>query len=212
MSTRNKATSKTLAFITRATESREDPYWEGEFPVYCWSLHAWAVREDGSFEDPSYFISQIVYDLHSSFPRPRRGFSKAPYTVREKGWGEFDIGVEIRFRDSTLAPFTATVPLSFDPETETRVTVPFKGVSAEFKDLLAAGGGDAWTTRDDLSKRVAELARDPEALKALLARVQGREEAGDPGVVKMQAEGFVDYCVSNIQDFLGADKREEISN
>jgi hypothetical protein len=206
MSTRNKAASKTLAFITRATESRDDAYWEGEFPVYCWSLHCWGVREDGSYEDPSHFIAQIVYDLHSSFARPRRAYSKAPYTVREKGWGEFDIGVEVRFRDSSLAPFKTTVPLSFDPEQETRVNLSFKGsagsMSAEFRECLARRGKDAWTTRDDLCRSLAAIARDPEALKGLLQRVKQREEAADPLVVKMQAEGFTDYCVSDVKSFL----------
>jgi hypothetical protein len=212
MSTRTKATTKSLAFFTRATESRDDPYWEGEYPVYRWSVHAWGVREDGSLEDPSYYISKIIYDLHSSFPRPRRSYRKAPYCVREKGWGEFDIAVEVHFRDSQIPPFYTTVPLVFEPETQ-RIPVnlpPFKGsIGAEFKALLASGvqGKDAWKTKDDLRQKIDEIARDPEALRHLLAKVEKRvaEDGGGFSVQKMASEGFVEYFVKDISEFVQVD-------
>ncbi len=55
----------------------------------------WGEREDGSWEDPSYYISRVAFELHPSFTKSRRVLAVAPYTVREKGWGEFEIGAEI---------------------------------------------------------------------------------------------------------------------
>lgn len=51
----------------------EDPLHEGEFPYYKWSFQAYGEREDGTLEDPSYYVSKLVVELHPSFPKHRRG-------------------------------------------------------------------------------------------------------------------------------------------
>ena len=143
MTTRTKGVTKNVVFITKAIESLEDPLHEGEFPVYKWSIQMWGEREDGSWEDPSYYISRVAFELHPSFTKSRRVLAVAPYTVREKGWGEFEIGAEIVFTDPSVPHFQTQIQLLFDPVSESRVTIPFKNISASFKQTLAESGSDA---------------------------------------------------------------------
>ena len=152
MSTRAKNITKNVIFITKAIESMEDPLHEGEFPVYKWSIQMWGEREDGSWEDPSYYISRVVFDLHPSFLQPRRGkfccvlfvvLSKAPYTVREKGWGEFGIEVEVLFTDPSVPHFKTQIPLVFESVNETREVISFKAAPSSFKQILSNSGADA---------------------------------------------------------------------
>ena len=143
MTTRTKSQTKNIVFITKAVESMEDPLHEGEYPVYKWSIQMWGEREDGTWEDPSYYISRVAFTLHPSFSQPRRVLSKAPYTVREKGWGEFEIEAELVFTDPDVAHFTMQVPLLFESVNETKATIVFKSVPSSFKQQLSMTGNDA---------------------------------------------------------------------
>ena len=62
-----------MVFITKAVESMSDPLHEGEFAVFNWSFQMYGERDDEGFEDPSYYISKLIVDLHPSFAKPRRG-------------------------------------------------------------------------------------------------------------------------------------------
>lgn len=69
--------------------------------------------------------------------------TKAPYTIREKGWGEFEIEVEVHFVKNAIPKQQFTVPLVFDPVNDTRCVINFKNVSASFYDLLVEGSDQA---------------------------------------------------------------------
>eukprot|EP00596_Hydrurales_sp_CCMP1899_P002451 CAMPEP_0119038008 /NCGR_PEP_ID=MMETSP1177-20130426/6654_1 /TAXON_ID=2985 /ORGANISM="Ochromonas sp, Strain CCMP1899" /LENGTH=282 /DNA_ID=CAMNT_0007000007 /DNA_START=195 /DNA_END=1043 /DNA_ORIENTATION=+ len=55
-------------------------------------------------EDMSCFISKVVFTLHPSFAAPIREILEPPYQVSEFGWGEFEAGIRIFFRDPEEQP------------------------------------------------------------------------------------------------------------
>eukprot|EP00475_Leptophrys_vorax_P028487 TRINITY_DN4122_c0_g1_i1.p1 TRINITY_DN4122_c0_g1~~TRINITY_DN4122_c0_g1_i1.p1 ORF type:complete len:255 (+),score=69.93 TRINITY_DN4122_c0_g1_i1:871-1635(+) len=62
--------------------------------------HRWTVYLRGlQNEDLSYFINYVVFKLHYSFENPDRKVTSPPFEVTEQGWGEFDIIIDVHFRD-----------------------------------------------------------------------------------------------------------------
>jgi len=62
--------------------------------------HKWTCYVRGpANEDLSYFIRKVVFQLHSSFEKPKRDISRNPFEVVEYGWGEFEIRIRIYFQD-----------------------------------------------------------------------------------------------------------------
>jgi len=43
-------------------------------------------------------LKKVTFKLHSSFTNPDRDVVHPPFELTESGWGEFDIGVEVRTR------------------------------------------------------------------------------------------------------------------
>ena len=41
---------------------------------------------------------QVVFDLHSDYPKPERTVRRAPYCVKETGYGGFNIPIYIYFQ------------------------------------------------------------------------------------------------------------------
>ena len=67
-------------------------------------------------EDLSYFIHSVTFALHPSFAEPNRELFHAPYEVTETGWGEFVIGITIKFRAvSGLEPIVLQHTLKLFP-------------------------------------------------------------------------------------------------
>ena len=69
------------------------------------ATHSWTVfirsPEDNNL---SSFVKKVIFKLHESFPTPNREVNSAPFELRETGWGEFDILVEIHFNDNVHEP------------------------------------------------------------------------------------------------------------
>jgi len=69
------------------------------------ATHTWSIYVRGpNDEDLSCFISKMVFNLHSSFDKPVREVVAPPFIVTENGWGEFEAGIRIHFRDSEESP------------------------------------------------------------------------------------------------------------
>jgi len=62
---------------------------------YDWEIHL----EAPSTED----ISKVEYILHETFPDPVRVRSNPEdgFSLRSNGWGEFDVGVKVHFKDGS---------------------------------------------------------------------------------------------------------------
>jgi YEATS family len=58
--------------------------------LQCWS---WPKRKH---QYQKVQFPQVVFQLHSSFAVPLRPVEHQPYEVVEGGWGEFEIGIQVR--------------------------------------------------------------------------------------------------------------------
>jgi YEATS domain-containing protein 4 len=73
-------------------------YWLGK-KADEYHSHEWTVYVRGQNNaDLSRVIESVTFQLHPSFAEPKRVLTEPPYEVTETGWGEFEIGIEIKFR------------------------------------------------------------------------------------------------------------------
>ena len=67
--------------------------------------HEWTLFLRGpNNEDLSGVISKVVFQLHASFAQPLREIETPPFTVTEKGWGEFEAQIKIFWKDPSENP------------------------------------------------------------------------------------------------------------
>lgn len=67
--------------------------------------HRWRVFVQGfKGEDISHWCKSVTFHLHDSFKSPKRVVHLPPFELEESGWGEFEILIELAFRDPKLKP------------------------------------------------------------------------------------------------------------
>ncbi|PRP83957.1 YEATS domain-containing protein 4-like [Planoprotostelium fungivorum] len=101
-----------------------------EGKTHKWTCYVRSVHN----EDISYYIKKVIFNLHQSFPNPRR--EKFPFEISETGWGEFEINIKIYFQDASEKPIDLYHNLrlfSADPQVNLN---PKRPVVAEFYDEL----------------------------------------------------------------------------
>lgn len=62
----------------------------------------WEIRLD---PESSKEVEEVVYVLHETFPDPVR-VKRDPdsgFALKSNGWGEFDVGLKVRFKDGSVA-------------------------------------------------------------------------------------------------------------
>ena len=66
------------------------------------ATHEWTVylRPSNPDEDMSNYIKRVVFVLHPTLQPPTRTLETGPFEVTERGWGEFEITLQIFFHDS----------------------------------------------------------------------------------------------------------------
>lgn len=76
------------------THSNEPQEVEG-FPMREWDIEIYLVGADGD-DLPATCYEKVTYLLHESFgKRQKQVFKNPPFTIREKGWGEFDMQITL---------------------------------------------------------------------------------------------------------------------
>ena len=93
--------------------------------------HKWTVYVRGpDGEDLTHVLESVTFKLHPSFEESERTLAEPPFEVTETGWGEFDVGVTLTFREDARAsggsggsggkPMTieTTTPLKLFPTAE----------------------------------------------------------------------------------------------
>ena len=72
---------------------------KGSYDYYDWELY---LDED---ESTLKNIDHVVYILHETFPEPIRTVSEpdSKFAVQARGWGEFDVGVQVVYKDGSTA-------------------------------------------------------------------------------------------------------------
>ena len=80
------------------------------------ATHKWTLFVRGpSDEDLSSFVSKVAFSLHPSFAHPVREIFTSPFEITETGWGEFEAGIRIFFRDPDEQPLDITHTIKLYP-------------------------------------------------------------------------------------------------
>ena len=83
---------------------------KAEYDYYDWEVY---VDED---DDILSKIDHVTYFLHKTYPNPVRTVtdSENQFKIESRGWGEFDIGVQVTFKDGQTEQSTYRLDLSKD--------------------------------------------------------------------------------------------------
>ena len=85
-------------------------------------------RAVGGKDDLSYFIKRVQFRLHETYPQPTRNVDRAPFSVTETGWGEFEIQIKIFFvPEAGEKPLTLVHHLKLHPWTSQAAGPPPAG-------------------------------------------------------------------------------------
>lgn len=71
-----------------------------EFATHTWTVYLRSPTEQGLGR----VIKSVTFKLHESFPNPNRDVTSPPFELRESGWGEFEIVIQIHFHDDIQEP------------------------------------------------------------------------------------------------------------
>ncbi|CAG8482216.1 6494_t:CDS:2 [Paraglomus brasilianum] len=108
-------------------------------PRRRWAVALYAVDDTGVDRDLSY-VDQVEYHLHPTFGDWKRVVRKPPFTLAEKGWGEFDMKVILYFVDKSIPPHELEHDLNFSkPHYEVLHTLIFTDPKPTFRRLLPPG-------------------------------------------------------------------------
>ncbi|CAG8502220.1 6907_t:CDS:2 [Funneliformis mosseae] len=105
-------------------------------PTRKWKVSIYAVDDMGEHR-PLNYVEKVVYILHPTFEHPERVVRKPPFTLSEKGWGEFDMKIILHYTDKSVPQDTLYHDLNFNKshyEVSHRLT--FKDPKPTFQLLL----------------------------------------------------------------------------
>mmetsp|Transcript_17531 Transcript_17531/g.26085 ORF Transcript_17531/g.26085 Transcript_17531/m.26085 type:complete len:250 (-) Transcript_17531:108-857(-) len=123
--------------------------------------HRWMCYVRGAQnEDISQFIRKVVFNLHSSFAKPKRVVDKAPFSLEETGWGEFEIGIRLFFVDPQEKPLDLFHFLRLYPTNGKTQTTKHPIISEQYDEIVF---------RDPSSQLHAQLFRDTLPQKLTIA-------------------------------------------
>ncbi|KAK3635600.1 transcription factor TFIIF complex subunit Tfg3 [Elasticomyces elasticus] len=143
---------RTVKLVTRQTIMPDvAPEAEG-FPMRAWSINIYIVGPEGD-DLPATVFEKATYVLHETFgpKRAKQTFKQPPFTIKETGWGEFDMQIHLTpmgAKGSTQDQILAH-DLNFGQEEyESTHSVTFRNPKGPLLDLLAGSAppGEAVTT------------------------------------------------------------------
>ncbi|CAG8496615.1 644_t:CDS:10 [Diversispora eburnea] len=82
-------------------------------PMRKWKVSLYSIDDETSEKCPLNFVDRVEYLLHPTFENPERVIKKPPFTLSEKGWGEFDMKIILHFTDKSIQPWTIEHDLNF---------------------------------------------------------------------------------------------------
>lgn len=106
--------------------------------------HDWELFVRGSNEanDISHFVEKVVFNLHESFPKPKRVIKEPPYTVKEAGYAGFVLTIDIYLRNrDEPKKVTFEYDLDLQPSKAQMNEFIIATPSDEFKRKCLKGGG-----------------------------------------------------------------------
>ncbi|KAF9351999.1 hypothetical protein BGX26_010096 [Mortierella sp. AD094] len=82
------------------------------FPMRKWKISLCGVNANGE-DEPMPYVDHVEYILHHTFEPPVRKVTEYPFSLHEKGWGEFDMKIMLHFTDKSVPPFVLDHDLNF---------------------------------------------------------------------------------------------------
>ncbi|KAA0188754.1 hypothetical protein HAZT_HAZT005685 [Hyalella azteca] len=122
--------------------------------------HEWSVWVQGeNNRSITEFVEKVVFTLHESFKRPKRIFKTPPFKVIEKGYGGFNLPVEIYFKSNneetrkTRFEYDLFLQeISGEPINHIRTErLTFFSPQDEFRKKLLSAGGEIVTNEEGLT-------------------------------------------------------------
>jgi len=104
-----------------------------EYSTHRWTLYVRGPQD----EDLSTFVEKIAFTLHPSFPDPVRVITTPPFEISETGWGEFEAGIRIFFRDNSEQPIDLFHQIRlYPPSTQPQLNSKKPVVSESYDEVL----------------------------------------------------------------------------
>ncbi|KAF2758881.1 SAS complex, SAS5 subunit/transcription initiation factor IID, subunit 14 [Pseudovirgaria hyperparasitica] len=147
---------RTVKLVTHQEIIDEDSGQEG-FPMRKWHIEIYLIDENGADVTANIF-EKVIYRLHPTFPKPNQTFKKHPFRIEEKGWGEFDMQIELHLAHKG-GIHTLDHDLNFQSEQYiAKHDITIKNPKAELLALLQESGstgvnGARGGKRDDATKK-----------------------------------------------------------
>ncbi|XP_055381034.1 protein AF-9 isoform X2 [Condylostylus longicornis] len=122
--------------------------------------HDWELYVKGVDKaDISSYIEKIVFNLHESFPKPKRTFKEPPYVLKESGYAGFILPIDIHFKNKTMQTYQYDIDLqpSGPPVHKSEIKKHiFENPSEDFRQKLLRGGGVLLGNTDEERNRHTE--------------------------------------------------------
>lgn len=117
--------------------------------------HDWELFVRGADgNDIGHFVEKVVFNLHESFPKPKRVIKEAPYTVKEAGYAGFLLTIDIYLKNrDEPKKFTVEYDLDLQPFKTQVNEFMINAPSEEFKRKCLKGGGMLVNSSSDFKNR-----------------------------------------------------------
>ena len=105
--------------------------------------HDWELFVQGSEgADIGHFVEKVVFNLHESFPKPKRVIKEAPYTVKEAGYAGFVLKIDIYLKNrDEPKKVTFDYDLDLQPIKKQLNEITIQNPADDFKRKCLKGGG-----------------------------------------------------------------------
>ncbi|XP_044274955.1 protein ENL isoform X2 [Varanus komodoensis] len=140
----NQCTVQVKLELGHRAQLRKKPTTEG-------FTHDWMVFVRGPEQfEIQHFVERVVFQLHQSFPKPKRVCKEPPYKVEESGYAGFIMPIEVHFKNKEEPKrvcFTYDLFLNLEgnpPVNHLRCEkLTFNNPTKEFRHKLIKAGGEA---------------------------------------------------------------------
>jgi YEATS domain-containing protein 1/3 len=119
--------------------------------THDWELFVRGVNEGN---DIGNFVEKVVFNLHDSFPKPKRVFKEPPYVVKEAGYAGFLLTIDIYLKNrDEPKKVTFEYDLDLQPYKVQVNELLIATLSDEFKRKCLKGGGVLISSSSDQKNR-----------------------------------------------------------
>uniref|UniRef100_A0A6B2EKX9 Putative transcription initiation factor iif auxiliary subunit n=1 Tax=Phlebotomus kandelakii TaxID=1109342 RepID=A0A6B2EKX9_9DIPT len=133
--------------------------------------HDWELFVRGcDNHDISHFVEKVVFNLHESFPKPKRVIKESPYSVKESGYAGFVLSIDIYVKnreDPKKISFSYDLDLNMIQRKQTEKFI-FTNPSEDFRRKLLKGGG---VLLANTTSNLDDKSRDEERAKGKMSAI-----------------------------------------